>query len=126
MLALIITTLGQCMKYLTLAVTAMAVLMPFSALAGSPQDEGVLLSQADYVYLDSQGVMPNSPILQNMSPKELRRLHWTINGELSKKNLIFRDNAVRDALAEFKGHQLWEQINPGHLWDETPVWPIPN
>jgi len=114
------------MRYLTVAVTAMAISVPISAVASPFQDDGVLLSRSDYVYLASQHVLANSPILENMSPKELSRLHWIINDEHSKANPILRADAVRDALVEFKEHQLWEKMHPGHLWGETPGQPVPN
>ena len=114
------------MRYLAFAVTAMAISVPILAVAGPSQDDGVLLSRSDYVYLASQDVLANSPILQNMSPKELSRLHWIINDELTKTNPILRADAVRDALVKFKEHELWEKMHPGHLWGETPGQSVPN
>jgi hypothetical protein len=113
------STLGQkIMRYLAFAVMAMATLVPIPPAAAFSQDEGILLSRSDYVYLTSQGVQANSPVLQSMSPKELRQLHWIINDERTQKNTVSRSDAVRRALAEFRGHQVWEKMNPGLLWDE--------
>jgi hypothetical protein len=119
-------TSGRYMRYLIVAVTAMVISVSISAIAEPAQDYGVLLSRSDYAYLASQKVLANGPILQNMSPKELSRLHWIINGELSKANPILRADAVRDALVEFEEHRLWEKMHPGHLWGETPGQSIPN
>jgi hypothetical protein len=120
----------QIMRYSAFAVIAMATWVPISPAAAISQDEGVLLSRSDYVYLTSQGVQANSPVLQSMSPKELRHLHWIINDERTQKNPVSRSGAVRGALAEFKDHQVWEKMNPGHLWDEkrheAPGMAVPN
>jgi hypothetical protein len=106
------------MRYSAIAVIAMALGAAISPAAALPQDEGVLLSRSDYVYLISQGVLANSPVLQSMSPKELSQLHWIINDDRTQKNPVLRSDAVRGALAKFKEHQVWERMNPGHLWDE--------
>ncbi len=106
------------MRYSAIAVIAVAIGAAISPAAALSQDDGVLLSRSDYAYLISQGVQANSPVLQNMSPKELRQLHWIINDERTQKNPVSRSNAVSAALAEFKGHQVWEKMNPGHLWGE--------
>lgn len=120
----------QIMTYSAFAVIAMATWVLISPAAASSQDEGVLLSRSDYVYLTSQGVQTNSPVLQSMSPKELRHLHWIINDERTQKNPVSRSDAVRGLLAEFNDHQVWEKMNPGHLWDEkrheTPGMAPPN
>ena len=106
------------MRFSAFAVMAIAIGVVISPAAALSLDEGVLLSQADHVYLTTQGFPANNPVLQNMSPKELRQLHWIINDPRTQNNLVSRSDAVRRALAEFKGHQVWEKINPGHLWDE--------
>lgn len=108
----------QIMRYSAFAVIAIAMGVAISPAAALSQDEGVLLSRTDYVYLVSQGVLENSPVLQSMSPKELRQLHWIINDERTQQNPVSRSDAVRAALAKFKEHQVWEKTNPGHLWDE--------
>jgi hypothetical protein len=107
----------QNMRYAAFAVIAMATWVSISPAAAFSQDEGVLLSRSDYVYLTSQGVQANSSVLQSMSPKELRQLHWIINDERTEKNPVSRSDAVRGALAEFNDHQVWEKMNTGHLWD---------
>ena len=115
------------MRYWAIATITWATISPAAALS---QDEGVLLSRSDYVYLVSQGVPPNSPVLQSMSPKELRQLHWIINDARTQINPVSRSDAVRAALANFKEHQMWEKVNPGHLWDEgrheVPGTVLPN
>jgi len=105
-------------RYSAFAVIAIAIGVASSPPAALSQEDGILLSRTDYVYLVSQGVMENSPVLQSMSPKELRQLHWIINDERTQKNPVSRSDAVRAALAKFKEHQVWEKMNPGHLWDE--------
>ena len=106
------------MRYLVFAVLAIAIWVPNPQSAAFSQEEGILLSLSDYAYLTSQGFPANSPVLQSMSPKELRQLHWIINDARTQNNLVSRSDAVREALAEIKGHQAWEKLNPGHLWDE--------
>ena len=106
------------MKYSAFAGITIAILLAISPAAAFSQEEGVLLSRADYVYLTTQGLQANNPVLQKMSPKELYHLHSIINDERTQNNPKSRTDAVRATLAEFEGHQLWEQTNPGHLWDE--------
>ncbi len=105
------------MKHLVLAGVATAILLAISLVAASSHAEGILLSPADYVYLETQGVRQDSPMLQKMSPKELYRLHRLINDERTQHNQKSRTEAVMAALAEFEGQQQWEKANPGHLWD---------
>ena len=96
---------------------AAAILLAISPVAASSREEGVLLSPTDYVYLLTQGVPQDSPVLQKMSPKELYRLHQQINDEKVQRNPQSRSDAVRGLLAEFESNQAWENANPGHLWD---------
>jgi hypothetical protein len=58
------------------------------------------LSDDDYAYLATtqRAERYNEPV-NNISP-------------------IARDKNVKDALAEYLGHQLWEKSHPGHMWDE--------
>lgn len=118
------------MKYSAFAGIAMAILLAIPPAAASSLEEGVLLSQADYIYLTAQGVQANNPVLQKLSPKELNHLHLIINDERTQSNPKSRTDAVRATLAEFEGHQLWEKTNPGHLWDDekrqAPKKAIPN
>jgi hypothetical protein len=104
-------------RYSTFLGVTAAILLVFSPVAGSAREEGVLLSPTDYSYLLTQGVPRDSPVLQKMSPKELRRLHQLINDDKTQSNPQSKIDAVRDALADFEGNQSWEKANPGHLWD---------
>jgi hypothetical protein len=99
-----------------LARSAPVILLAIRPTAGFSRDEGILLSKPDYEYLAMLGLQANSPVLQHMSPKKLRGLHWIINDDRTRTDPIARADAVRAALAEVKGHQLWERMNPGHLW----------
>ena len=105
------------MRYSRFLGVAAAILLVFSPVAGSAREEGVLLSPTDYGYLLSQGVPRDSPVLQNMSPKELRRLHQLIDDEKTQSNPQAKMDAVRNALAGFESNQMWEKANPGQLWD---------
>jgi hypothetical protein len=104
-------------RYSTFLGVAAAILLAFSPVAGHSREEGVLLSPTDYGYLLTQDVPRDSPVLQKMSPKELRHLHQLINDEKTQSNPQSKTDAVRDALADFEGNQLWEKANQGHLWD---------
>jgi hypothetical protein len=55
------------------------------------------LSDDDYVYL--------------ATTQHAERDHETANDPTA------RDKNVKDALAEFLDHQLWEKSHPGQLWD---------
>jgi hypothetical protein len=111
----------------TFAVLAMASVAGSSRLdaaessrgdvTGSSREDGILLSSTDYEYLLTQGVQRNNVILQKMSPKELYRLHRSINDEKTQNDTQARSNAVRAVLAEFEGNQQWEKTNPGEFWD---------
>jgi len=104
------------MKHLGAAGVALAVLLAVLPAAGAVFD-GVLLSSDDYVYLATQGVERDGTVLQKMSPKELRRLHWVINDQKTADDPQARTKAVLDLLMEFKANQHWETENPGSLWD---------
>ena len=104
-------------RYSTFLGITAAILLAFSPVAGSALEQGVLLSPTDYSYLLTQGVPRDSPVLQKMSPKELRRLHQLINDEKTQSNPQSKTDAVRDALAGFEDNQSWEKANPGQLWD---------
>ena len=74
------------------------------------------LSDEDYDYLRRTQSLEryDAPVL-NLGPKERSRLHDLINDPRSEAAL--RDMNVKDALALFLEHQLWEKAHPGELWD---------
>ena len=77
------------------------------------------LSDDDYAYLATTQTAEryNEPV-NNISPKERTTLHDLINDPRTANDPIARDKNVKDALAEYLGHQLWEKSHPGHMWDE--------
>lgn len=102
---------------------ALAGLLLIALLAIAPSNSpaievATLLTLDDYAFLAAQGVGRDSPVLQRMSPKELRRLHLTINDARTRDDAPARASAVRNVLAEFAGNQQWEAANPGRLWDD--------
>ncbi|MGC1349060.1 MAG: hypothetical protein WA858_04685 [Xanthobacteraceae bacterium] len=74
------------------------------------------LSDEDYDYLRMTQRLEryDAPVL-DLSPKERSRLHTLINDPQS--DAAVRDKNVKDALALFLEHQLWEKAHPGELWD---------
>jgi hypothetical protein len=74
------------------------------------------LSDEDYHYLRRMHSLEryDAPVL-DLSPKERSRLHALINDPQS--DAAARDKNVKDALALFLEHQLWEKAHPGELWD---------
>ena len=74
------------------------------------------LSDDDYVYLATtqHAERDHAPIL-DISPKERSRL--LINDPQTANDPTARDKNVKDALAEFLDHQLWDKSHPGQLWD---------
>ena len=76
------------------------------------------LSDDDYIYLATmQHVESYNPPVLDISPQERSTLHYLINDPRTASDPIARDKNVKDALAEFLGHQLWEKSHPGQLWD---------
>ncbi len=75
------------------------------------------LTQADYDYLETQKIERHSSLLRDLSPKEQARLHALINDERTKDDAIAQAQNVNEALTGFSQNQLWEQQNPGQLWD---------
>ena len=74
------------------------------------------LSDEDYDYLrKTQSLERHDAPVLNLGPKERSRLHDLINDPRSEAAL--RDMNVKDALALFLEHQLWEKAHPGELWD---------
>jgi hypothetical protein len=76
------------------------------------------LSDDDYVYLATtqHAERDHAPIL-DISPKERSRLRYLINHPQTANDPTARDKNVKDALAEFLDHQLWDKSHPGQLWD---------
>jgi hypothetical protein len=103
---------GQPLKYWAL----FGVAVGFFAVTVSASAFG--LSDDDYVYLATTHRVEryNAPIL-DISPKERSALHGLINDPRTANDPIARDKTVKDALAGFLGHQLWEKSHPGQLWD---------
>ena len=76
------------------------------------------LSDDDYTYLAAtQHVERGSAPILDISPKERSSLHALINDPQTANDPLTRDKNVKDALAEFLKHQLWENSHPGQLWD---------
>jgi hypothetical protein len=73
------------------------------------------LSDEDYDYLRRTQSLERyeAPVL-DLSPKERSRLHDLIN---DRSEAAVRDKNVKDALALFLEHQLWDKAHPGELWD---------
>jgi len=107
------TLSGQSLKYCIRA----GVAAGFFAVTASALAFG--LSDDDYVYLATAQHLEryNAPVL-DISPKERSRLHDLINDPRTADDPIARDKNVKDALAVFLDHQLWEKSHPGQLWDE--------
>ncbi len=95
-----------------------ALLGAFGALSIVSAASAAGLSEADMEYLATQHVLRASPVLQNLSPKEQVRLRSIINDERTMTDPDGRARNVAEILDEYRGHQLWEQLNPGTLWDE--------
>jgi hypothetical protein len=74
------------------------------------------LSDEDYDYLRRAQSLEryDAPVL-DLSPKERSRLHSLINDP--QPDVAVRDKSVKDALALFLEHQLWEKAHPGEMWD---------
>src|SRR5579872_975810 len=75
------------------------------------------LLDADYDYLLAQQIDRNKPPMLDLSPKERTRVHDLINDPRTAGDPAKRDKNVRDELALFLGHQVWEKEHPGQLWD---------
>jgi hypothetical protein len=75
------------------------------------------LSDEDYDYLKSQHIERSAAPMLDLSPKELARVHNLINDPRTANDPTARNGNVKDALALFLEHQLWEKAHPGELWD---------
>jgi hypothetical protein len=73
------------------------------------------LSDEDYDYLKTRHIERDAAPMLDLSPKEQARLHNLINNPANDPTA--RDGNVKDALALFLEHQLWEKAHPGELWD---------
>jgi hypothetical protein len=100
------------MKQYLLIMTSVTFLTATAAFA-------VGLTEADYNYLESQEIERSSILIRGLSPREQARLHALINDEQTKNNPLAQAENVNEALRGFSRNQLWEQQNPGQLWD-TP------
>jgi hypothetical protein len=75
------------------------------------------LEDEDYDYLKTQHIERSDAPMLNLSPKERQRVHNLINDPSTANDPTARDRNVKDALALFFEHQLWEKAHPGELWD---------
>jgi hypothetical protein len=92
-----------------------AVLVGFFAVTVSAFAFG--LSDEDYDYLKTQHIERSDAPILNLSPKERQRVHNLINDPSTANDPTARNANVKDALALFLEHQLWEKAHPGELWD---------
>jgi hypothetical protein len=84
---------------------------------GTPGAFAFGLLDEDYAYLQAQHIDRNKPPMLDLSPKERTRVHDLINDPRTADDPAKRDKNVRDELALFLGHQVWEKEHPGQLWD---------
>ena len=73
------------------------------------------LSDEDYEYLITQQIERSDAL--DLSPKERQRVHDLINDPETAGDQTVRNKNVKDALAIFLEHQLWEKAHLGELWD---------
>jgi hypothetical protein len=85
--------------------------------AGTPGAFAFGLLDEGYDYLVAQHIDRNKPPMLDLSPKERTRVHDLINDPRTADDPAKRDKNVRDELALFLGHQVWEKEHPGQLWD---------
>ena len=76
------------------------------------------LSDEDYDYLRKTQLHEryDAPIPQ-LGPRERIRLHNLITDPEGANDSSKRDKNVKDAIAVFLSHQVWEKAHPGKLWD---------
>jgi hypothetical protein len=77
------------------------------------------LSDSDYDYLATQNIARDSSVLENLSPKELARLHAIIVDATTSHDAVAQAKNVAEAMATFSEHQNWEATHPGQLWDSS-------
>ena len=82
--------------------------------AGAPSAFAFGLDE-DYAYLKAQNIDRNKPPMLDLSPKERTRVHDLINDPRTADDPAKRDKNVRDELALFLGHQVWEKEHPGQI-----------
>ena len=84
------------------------------------------LSDEDYDYLRKTQLLEryDAPLPQ-LGPKERTRLHNLITDSETANDPSARDKNVKDAIAVFLRHQVWEKEHPGKLWD-APGSMFPN
>ena len=75
------------------------------------------LEDEDYAYLKAQHIERDAAPMLDLSPKERAWVHNLINDPRAANDPTARDRNVKDALALFLEHQLWEKAHPGELWD---------
>jgi hypothetical protein len=94
--------------------------------AGTPSAVAWGLSDEDYDYLRKTQLLEryDAPIPQ-LGPKERTRLHNLITDPETANDPSARDKNVKDAIAVFLSHQVWEKAHPGKLWD-APNSTFPN
>src|ERR1700722_177898 len=90
-----------------------AAMVEFFALTVSASAFG--LSDEDYDYLKMQHIERSDAPMLDLSPKERQRVHNFINDPETAGDQIARNKNVKDALAIFLEHQLWEKAHPGEL-----------
>jgi hypothetical protein len=95
--------------------TICAVTLIFVTIAGSAFAYD--LSDKDYEYLKTQHIERDHVPILDLSPKERSRLHGLINDPQTANDAAARDRNVKEVVAVFLDHQLWEKAHPGELWD---------
>jgi hypothetical protein len=98
-----------------------AVTLSFITITGSAFAYD--LSDKDYEYLKTQHIERDHAPVLDLSPKERSRLHVLINEP--RTDAVARDENIKNAVALFLEHQLWEKAHPGELWDVPPSSPRP-
>jgi len=93
-----------------------AIALGFMLVIASAQ--GYALSDEDYVYLKAtQRLERTDAPLPLLSPRERAHLHDLITDPKTANDASARDKNVKDALALFLKHQLWDEAHPGKFWD---------
>jgi hypothetical protein len=93
-----------------------AIALGFMLVIASAQ--GYALSDEDYVYLKAtQRLERTDAPLPLLSPRERAHLHDLITDPQTANDPSARDKNVKDALALFLRHQLWDEAHPGKFWD---------
>jgi hypothetical protein len=96
--------------------TICAIALGFMLVTASAQ--GYALSEDDYGYLKAtQRLERLDAPLPLLSPRERAQLHDLITDPRTANDAPARDKKVKDALALFLKHQLWDETHPGKFWD---------